>query len=262
MAINLSDFEISETTYVSKMNANNQAIRDYFALNETGQANIAASAMSVSAMQRAVFGTSAAIFGEGSYRASGYGSDLTISAGTAWAPSQNLVVQLPSGTTVSMIGQPSGTYYVNAVNGDPLSEPSISTIARDPLWSFGWNGSSISNLTRIATIMEPLQRGPETVTYAASVALDWSRTDTLRLRLTGNAAISGCSGGADGQRCMLEVTQDSTGGRQLTLGTSLIKVGSDVGWSIDLTPNRRTRIGLVRVGPSSVYDLAAVARGF
>lgn len=262
MPINLSDFEISETGYVSKMNANNQSIRDYFGQSETGQANIAASAMSVSAMQRAVFGTAPAIFGEGSYRASAYGSDLTVSAGTAWAPGQNLVVQLPSGVTVSMIGQPSGTYYLNAVNGDPITQPVISASPRDPLWAFGWNGSSISNLTRLATIMEPLQRGPETVTYAATVALDWSSTDTLRLRLTGNAAISSCTGGSDGQRCMLEVTQDSTGGRQLTLGTTSIRVGSDVGWAIDLLPNRRTRIGLVRVTPSNVYDLAAVARGF
>jgi hypothetical protein len=262
MAINLSDFQISETGYVAKMNANNQAIRDYFTQSETGQANVAASAVSVSAMQRAIFGASPAIFTENSYRASSYGSDLTVSAGTAWAPSQNLVVSLPSGTTVSMIGQPSGTYYVNAVNGDPITQPVISTSPRDALWTFGWNGSSISGLTRLATIMETLPRGPETVPYAATVALDWSDTNTLRLRLTGNAAISSCSGGIDGQRCMLEVTQDSTGGRQLTLGTTSIKVGSDVGWAIDLTPNRRTRIGLVRVGPSSVYDLAAVARGF
>lgn len=260
MPINLTDFVLNETGYVTKLNANNQAVRDY--VDETEQANnsIASSAISIGSMQTALFGTAPAVFGEASYRTIAIGSDLIVSPGIAWAPSQGLIVRLLGGATVSMTGFPSGTYYLNGVNGDPLTVPVISNIQRDPLYSFTWNGSSITNLTRLASVFQPLVRGAERVAYASTLLLDWSKSDTLRVTLTGDATVS-LTGAYDGQRCMLEVTQDSTGGRALNASPQ-IRVGSDVAWAISTAPNTRTRIGLIYQGPTTVYDLVAVARGF
>lgn len=261
MPLTLSSFTVGETGYVAKMNANNQAIIDYLAAYDTTQANYAASAGSVLAMQSAMFGASPAVFGDASYRTQAIGSDLIIAAGSAWAPSQQLVVRLLSGATVSMTGRAAGTYYINAVNGEPLTQPVISTIARDPLYSLSWSGSAISNLTRLASVIQRAERGPVDVTYAASMALDFGLGDTLRVRLTGNATITSILAAYDGQRCMLDITQDGTGGRTITPPSS-VRIGSDVAWGVSAGPNTRTHLGLVFVASASVFDLVACARGF
>lgn len=260
MPLSLSNFTVGEVAYVTKMNANNQAIIEYLAQLESTQLNVANSAISVLAMQTVLFGTAPAVFGEASFRTQAIGADLIVAAGTAWAPSQQLVVQLLVGATVSMTGRPAGTYYINAANGTATNPVAISTSPADALYSFTWSGSAISNLTRLARVLQPLTRGAEDVAFNASLSLDWSRSDTLRVTLTGDATALPI-GAYDGQRCMLEVTQDASGGHTLTAGAG-IRIGSDVAWAISTAPNSRTRLGLIYVGPRLVYDLVAVARGF
>lgn len=260
-ALNLASFSVGETGYVAKMNANNQAIVDYLAAYETAQNNLSSSAAAAAASQSVQFGSSPAVFNDASYRTQALGSDLIVAAGTAWAPSQQIVTTLLSGDTISMSAQPAGTYYVNAVNGSPQTKAVVSTIARDPLYSFTWNGLSITNIRRMATVFTRIPRGPEDVEFAASLALDFGRSEHLRLRLTGDAAIYNMLAAYDGQRCILEVTQDGTGGRTLT-APAIVRIGSDVAWSISAGPNTRTHLGLVYSAPAGRFDLVACARGF
>ncbi len=262
MPLSLSDFQVGETGYVAKLNNNNAAIIAYLNAQEQSSANLATSAVSVASMQTALFGTTPATFGDNSFVAQALGSTLAVSAGTAWAPSQNLIVRLANSTTVDMTGQPAGTYYLNATPGTTLQQAVVSTTPRDPIYSFTWSGSAISNLTRLAPVFGRMARGPETVTYAAALTLDFTRSETLRLRLTGNAAISGGMIAAyDGQRCVLEVTQDGTGGRTLTPPSNL-RQGTDVTWALSAGPNTRTHLGMVFNSPASCWDLLACARGF
>lgn len=261
MPLNLANFTVGETGYVAKMNANNQAIVAYMAAYETGQANLRDSAVSLTGMQTALFGNAAATFGDLSYRTQLIGTDVIVGAGMAWAPTQQLVTRLVVGATVSMSGRPAGTYFVNAVNGETLDQASISATPTDAIYSFSWSGSALSNLTRLAGVFQRTPRGPVELTYAASLVADFNLSETLRLRLTGNAVLSGMLGGYDGQRCMLDVAQDGTGGRALTPPSS-VRVGSDVAWAISAGPNTRTHIGLVYVASASVFDLVACSRGF
>lgn len=70
----------------------------------------------------------------------------------------------------------------------------------------------------------------KTVTYAASVALDYSNCDTIRITLTGNLAISAITGMKDGENYTLELTQDGTGGWTFTDST-----GGTIKYSTDIT---------------------------
>lgn len=105
-------------------------------------------------------------------------------------------------------------------------------------------------------------RAPVTLAYAATRTIDCSVGDTFNIgALTGNITLA-FSGGTDGQKILVNLVQDSTGGRTLTLG-------SEVAFSEDLPSvtmstgaNKGDVLGLVYHGASAKYRLVSHVKGF
>jgi len=110
-------------------------------------------------------------------------------------------------------------------------------------------------------VNEPHRPRIVSVPYAAMVTIDWSVADIIRITLTGNIQITN-SGAYDGQRCMLELTQDGTGGRSVVF-TSEVRFGSDIiAYAPSSTPTAMDRLGFVFNLSANKYDVVALVTGF
>ena len=102
------------------------------------------------------------------------------------------------------------------------------------------------------------------MTGSGTVALDAasaSSSGVLRVLLTQSATIN-LSGAADGQRLTIEMTQDATGGRVVTLG-SMFAFGADLTSFTASTAGAKTDIlGVQYHAASSKYRVLAASKGF
>jgi len=100
-------------------------------------------------------------------------------------------------------------------------------------------------------------------TYASSVTLDASTYDCFEVTLTGNITVD-FTGGTDGQRILVRLTQDGTGSRIVTWGTS-VAFGSDITSSsvtASTGANKIDYFGLIYSAASSKYHMVSFARGY
>ncbi len=96
--------------------------------------------------------------------------------------------------------------------------------------------------------------------YSGSISVDWSLYDIVRITLTGNTTLS-FSGAVDGQNCMLEVTQDGTGGRTVTWPAAA-RWPTDVPTPTLSSASKMDKIGFIYNNPAAKYDAVAVVKGY
>ena len=88
-----------------------------------------------------------------------------------------------------------------------------------------------------------------TPAFAATLTLDLSTIKDggiFRVTLTGNVTIQ-LSNGTDGQRFVMELTQDATGSRLVTLSGTYFRFGTDItSFTATTTGNKMDRIGCFR----------------
>lgn len=96
--------------------------------------------------------------------------------------------------------------------------------------------------TGFATFARGMVSGVSTLTDAANIALDASLGNHFRVTLAGNRTLNAPTNPTDGQRIAIEVIQDATGGRTLTLTTGALgfAFGTDIP-SITLTTTANLR---------------------
>lgn len=101
-----------------------------------------------------------------------------------------------------------------------------------------------------------------TPTYSGTVVADVSGlVDVVRITLTGNLQL-GFTGAVDGQKFIVELTQDSVGGRTLTYDTS-VRFGTDiVSTTLTTTANKTDKVGFIYNNASGKYDVIAFAKGY
>ena len=100
-----------------------------------------------------------------------------------------------------------------------------------------------------------------TVAYTATWNLNANNTDVARMTLTGPCTIN-LSGGVDGQKLLIEIIQDATGGRVATLGTG-IAYGSDItSYTGNTTASKTDILGFEYNSATSKFRLIAVAKGY
>ncbi len=100
----------------------------------------------------------------------------------------------------------------------------------------------------------------QTLSYAASMTADFSRADTVSVTLGGDATIT-LTGALDKQKCILELRQDDTGARMVSLVNH--RFGSDL-TSITLStgPGLTDKIGFIYDAPANKFDVVALMRGY
>lgn len=101
-----------------------------------------------------------------------------------------------------------------------------------------------------------------TVTWGASMTVDWSDKDVAFVTLAGNTTFT-MSGAVAGQKCLLVLKQDGTGGRTASFGSE-VRFGTDItGITLTTTANKQDKIGLVfNDDGATKYDVAAFTKGF
>lgn len=104
------------------------------------------------------------------------------------------------------------------------------------------------------------------LTDGATINLDASLGNLFRVTLGGNRTMAAPSNATDGQRIILEVIQDGTGSRTLTLTTGssgAFAFGTDL-TSITLTTTASARdlIGCVYSGSASRWLVTSIVKGF
>ena len=102
---------------------------------------------------------------------------------------------------------------------------------------------------------------PVTVTFSATVTLDCSVSSTFDLTLTGNTTVS-LSNATDGQRILLRLKQDATGGRTTGFGT-MVRYGTDIPiLTLTSTASKLDYIGFIYNTNATKYDVVSFVRGY
>lgn len=101
----------------------------------------------------------------------------------------------------------------------------------------------------------------QTVTYSSTPTINWASKDVSRITLTGNATITN-SGAVDGQKLLLELTQDGTGSRTVSF-TSETRFGTDItSITLSTAAGKTDRIGFIYNSAATKYDVVAFVKGF
>jgi hypothetical protein len=70
------------------------------------------------------------------------------------------------------------------------------------------------------------------------------------------------TGGSDGQKCQIELLQDSTGSRIVTLGTGFA-FGTDItSYTATTTASKTDYLGVVYDNASAKYRILAISKGY
>lgn len=149
MPVDLQDFELSDTNYVSKLNNNNTALEAFAEGVDAQLAAAVGTTISIGQLGRALLGSSVAVIGAGSFECTGASSTLTVQPGYAWTPSNGAVVRLAAAATVSFAGASAATYYITAPGGVPTR----GLVSTNALYSVVWNGSAFGTITLVAAVM-------------------------------------------------------------------------------------------------------------
>lgn len=125
-------------------------------------------------------------------------------------------------------------------------------------------------------IVKALQRHPDgylqevplgqplvlTTPYQATLSVDAANYDILRITLEGDLHLDIQNTGMDGQKLLLELTQDAVGNHKVTFGGT-ISWGHDIKvFDATAEPLATDVVGLVRHSPSSTWRIIAVAKGY
>ena len=97
--------------------------------------------------------------------------------------------------------------------------------------------------------------------WTSTMNINWAVNNVQRITLAGNTAFT-FVGGNDGARLILELTQDGTGSRTITLPSS-VHFGSTVPYvTLSTTAGKKDRLGFIYNATNGTYDLVAVAYGY
>jgi hypothetical protein len=101
----------------------------------------------------------------------------------------------------------------------------------------------------------------ETIDSAVAAVLNWSAFDEYRVTLSADFA-PGFAGAADGQRLVLTIIQDGTGGRSVSLPDN-VRYSTDLpSYSATGSAGRSDKLGFIFNATDQCYDLVAVIKGF
>lgn len=101
-----------------------------------------------------------------------------------------------------------------------------------------------------------------TDTWASTVNINWDLANCHRLTLTGSPTTLTFSGGVDGEKLILELTQDSTGSRLITLPSNVRFSTILPSVILSTSPGYMDKLGFMYNAAANKYDLVAVIYGF
>jgi hypothetical protein len=135
------------------------------------------------------------------------------------------------------------------------------TAPTTPASGDAWNAGGVL-FWNDGTATQPLSDVVTTATGNGTLNLDGNNKNVVKISLTGTTTINMVNGGRSGQRLMLELTQDSTGNRGVTLGTGFAWGADLTSYSPTLTANKTDYIGLIYHAGTSLWRVTAISKGY
>jgi hypothetical protein len=140
--ITLNTYANGDTTYVSKLNADNSTIAT--AVNNLLASVSTAGSSSLSLFFLGLFSYTVTVIGKSSYTYTTSGTNFVLASGYAWQPSTSAVVCTSAAVTLGFSTYAAGTYYVTLGTS---GVPAISSSATDALYSVVWSGTAFTTIT-------------------------------------------------------------------------------------------------------------------
>jgi hypothetical protein len=144
MTTTIQTFANGDTNYVAKLNANFSAVQTTADAALTQAKALAAGVISQLPLFQALFGTSTALIGPGSYLPTTSSTNLIVAAGYAWLAPNLIVVGIQTSITIPFSGLAADTYYLHIGNN---GAPSTNTTAAQAVYSIAWTGSAFGAIT-------------------------------------------------------------------------------------------------------------------
>jgi hypothetical protein len=101
-----------------------------------------------------------------------------------------------------------------------------------------------------------------TLVDGASIALDASLGNTFGVTLGGNRTLANPANALDGQRIIIQVTQDSTGSRTLSYGSAYAFSSSLAAPTLSTAPGTTDYLGFIYRAAASKWEFLAFVSGF
>lgn len=156
---------------------------------------------------------------------------------------------------------------VHRSSSTPGAVPSAATLVPGELAINTATGGLYTLLSDNVTVRPLISPGGVAVpriaspTWAGAMTLDWSTADLFRITLGGTTALT-FTGAVDGQKLLLELTQDATGSRVATFPATVRYSVLIPAITLSSTAGKLDRCGFVYNAAAATYDLVALATGF
>lgn len=153
-------------------------------------------------------------------------------------------------------------------NSTPGAVPSAATLQPGELainTATGGLYTLLADNTTVHTVVPPGGAAVGRVsspTWSASMTLNWATADIFRVTLGGATTNFTFSGATDGQKLILELTQDATGNRSVVWPASVRFSATLSGITLSTTAGKLDRLGFIYHAPSAKYDLVALSLGY
>lgn len=291
-------FVTGMTDYITKHNANYTLVEtnlNYLLAMVAGQAG---GDVSVPAGLKEIFDRQGLIgidsydFDEGTLTGPSY--NLAVAAGAYWSGGSGNFRSKATASSISMAGQPTGTYYVYL---DAAGNPAVSSsVQTDTIWQFAWDsvtyavsakarytGVSVlfdgddyadqltstaraKSFTKVADRLEEIEvllsKTVQTPASADTINVNWALGGLVRVTLDRATTTFNFSGAYDGQKCVLELLQDETGGRAVAFGAEVIP-GTDFTFPVPLsTADKTDYLGFIFNESAGEYRYISLSRGY
>ena len=216
MAVSIQELLSGDTNYIAKHNANYQNLKvavEALQVAISSQTAGGGGNTTVNVAYEALFGTTDAILGEGSYLPSQSSAhNLSVAAGSAYVAASDAAVTKLTSTGMSFSGQTTGTYYIKV---DNTGEPSFSADPSNALYSLQYDSGTgdFSNIQRYGNL--------------AWVYKDWNNAQTNLWSITYDGLddrLASIEGAAYGVLSKTAVATDITLTTQEALEQSLIEI--------------------------------------
>lgn len=153
----------------------------------------------------------------------------------------------------------------NYVEADGAGVVSVNTAAftsgRTALYTIITGAASVTSYLDQRTVGARATRRIAAPAWASAMTLDWNNADIYRITLGGNNTLS-FAGGADGQDCILELTQDGTGSRTVTWPATARFAAGLPAPTLTTTAGKMDRVAFMANTGLNKYDCVAVIKGY
>ena len=139
-------------------------------------------------------------------------------------------------------------------NPSPNLQPSLVEAAREATAAATAAANAANEQLEAYTVV--------TKDWSSPVEINWDDANCQRITLTDSPTSFSFSGGVDGEKLVLEVTQDDVGSRLIALPSNVRFSTSIPSVVLSSTPNYTDRLGFMFNEATGKYDLVAVAYGF